>query len=92
MRMPNTPGEEIRDVSALLNTLRPLLAGKDPSTIGAALADLTATWIAAHTSAAGKAETDQLRNDLLAMHIEAIKQLIPINARQLKARRAGGAR
>jgi len=72
--------EQARAVSALVNAVAPILASKDPSIVGAILADLTATWIAGHR-AATKEETDRMRDELLTMHIEAIEALIALNAR-----------
>lgn len=75
--------QQARDVSTLVRVIRPFLAGKDPNIAGAALADLTAIWIAGHREAT-KEETDRLRDELLTMHLEAIEALIPVNAREME--------
>jgi hypothetical protein len=58
-------------VDTLVNTIRPLLAGKLPEIQGAALADLTSLWLAGHHPT--------LREEVLKLHIEFIRQLVPVN-------------
>jgi hypothetical protein len=67
----------------LVQSIRPLLAGRSPQTQGAALADLLAIWLAGHVVEGNPAETDTLRDELLEAHIEAVRRLIPINSRQI---------
>jgi len=75
--------QQARDTLELVRDVGTLLSGKDPHVVGAALADLTAAWIAAH-KAATKDETDRMRDELLTAHIEAIETLIPVNARDME--------
>lgn len=68
------------EVIALVALIRPLLAGKDPLVQGAALADLTAIWLAGHHVAGDSAATQTVRAELLARHLEGVAKLVPINA------------
>jgi hypothetical protein len=69
-----------REVAALVERIRPILAGHSPEIQGGALADCLAIWLAGHV-AADKDATDVLRNQILFQHVAAVQQLIPINAR-----------
>lgn len=51
--------------------LQPMLKGRDPGIQGAVLADLTAIWLAGWPPAA--------REELLDMHVQKIRELIPVN-------------
>ncbi len=66
------------DVEAIITAIRPLLAGRPPEVQGAVLADLTATWLASHFSTDAN-KTVALREQLLVMHIEFVRRLIPLN-------------
>lgn len=61
----------VKEAMGLIDKCRPLLAGKHPAAQGAALADLLATWIAGHPP--------EIRDELLAHHIAAVKDMIPIS-------------
>lgn len=56
---------------AIIAACRPFLARKDPSVAGAALADLLATLVAGHAP--------EHREALLRMHLEQVRELIPVN-------------
>lgn len=79
-QQPPTPpiGASVDRVTALVDRIRPVLAGEDPSNQGAALADLLAIWIAGHAP--------KLREPTLAFHIDHVRRLIPVNARSLAER------
>jgi hypothetical protein len=51
--------------------IRPMLAGYHPAEQGAALADLLAIWLAGYPA--------DLREALLAHHIEQVRELVPAN-------------
>ena len=70
-------------VEKLVESIRPLLAGRSPHTQSAALADLLAIWLASHIIHGNPAATDKLREELLEAHIEVVRELIPINALQI---------
>jgi len=55
------------------------LAGQPQEIQGAALADLTARWIAGHIYIGDPAETDALRETLIAMQVKTIRDLIPLH-------------
>src|SRR5262245_46031556 len=64
----------------------PRLAGKPPEVQGAALADLVATFLAGHMVAGDPEATAKLREELLTTHIEIVRQLIPVNEKDILAR------
>ncbi len=69
---------DMAPVAAMVSAARPVFAGRQPHHVGAALADLVATWLAGHPA--------ELREDLLAMHIEYVRMLIFINAAEIEER------
>ena len=60
---------------ALLDRIKPLLAGKPAELQGAVIADLAAIWLAGHRVAGDRAEGDRMREDLLALHTEHVREL-----------------
>jgi hemerythrin len=71
------------EIMELVERARPIFAGQDPAVIGAALADLTARWLAGHVLADDPAATDQLRGDLMLEQVRLVRRLTVINARDL---------
>lgn len=74
------------DVDLVVNTIekiRPLLAGKPAEVQGAALADLLAMWLAGHIMPDDPEGTRELRETILAGHIDAVRELIPVNAKAM---------
>jgi hypothetical protein len=61
---------------ALAKTMMPLLAGRGPFVQGAALADLVAMYLAGHAP--------ELREEVLALHVAAVRKLVPVNAAMLR--------
>lgn len=59
----------------LVERIRPMLAGERPEVVGAALADLTAIWLAGHVGP----DAEAMRSEILDMHVAAIRDLVPIN-------------
>jgi len=57
----------------LARKLRPALAGESGGVQGAALAELLSIWLAGHPP--------ELRERLLTMHIDHVRQLVPENAK-----------
>jgi hypothetical protein len=74
---------QIKKVEALSNKIRELFAGKEPDIIGATLADLLATLLAGFIVEGDEKETNELREDMLTIHIEGVRKLIPVNAREI---------
>ena len=84
--------DEAIEAQALSRAIMPLLAGKGASVQGAALADLLALWLAGHFIHGDPEQTKALREEILAMHIAIVRDLIEINYKmriepQLKARK-----
>ena len=61
---------------ALLDRIKPILAGQSAEVQGAVIADLAAIWIAGHRIEGDRAEGDRMREDLLAMHAEHVRELV----------------
>lgn len=59
------------DVGALVDEIKPLLAGHSPALQGAVLADLVSIWIAGHHP--------KLRKIMFDMHVMAVPRLVEIN-------------
>jgi hypothetical protein len=81
---------ELMIVDALVDAIRPVFAGREPELISAVLADLLATLIAGH-SYGDRKRTDELREEILRMHIEHVRKLIPINEEEILEREAAHA-
>lgn len=64
-----------KDTRMLIEVIGAMFEGQHPAVIGAALADLTSIWIAGHHPIK--------RGDVLALHIEAVAKLLPINAKRI---------
>lgn len=58
----------IKETLVLVDQIRPLLAGKDPMVTGAALAELTATFILGHAP--------ELRAVMLVTHYRAVIRMV----------------
>ena len=76
-----TRSEQTREVEAVVEAIRPLLAGRTPEVQGAVLADLLAIFLAGHHP--------ELREKLLAMHIDGVRNLIAPNEKAIFAQRGG---
>jgi hypothetical protein len=70
---------EADEVVALAAAIRPLLIGRPKEVQGAALADLVSIWLAGHVVRGDPKATERWRKDILAMHVETVRLLIPIN-------------
>lgn len=66
---------DVEVVRLIVARALPVLGGHHPANQGAALADLLATWLAGHPPA--------FRDELLAFHLKAVRQLTLINAEAL---------
>jgi hypothetical protein len=69
---------EADDVVALVASARPLFAGKPKEVAGAALADLVAVWLARYVRGDPQT-TERLRKDVLALHVETVRRLVPVH-------------
>jgi hypothetical protein len=70
---------------ALMEEIRPFLVGKGPEVQSAALADMTAMWLAgmfltdSQTGQIARRETDKLREVSLKMFIKVVRELVSVN-------------
>jgi hypothetical protein len=72
---------QISEVAAIIDQIRPLLAGHAPEVQGAVLADLLALWLAGHHVAGDEDATRKMHAELLAMHCTKVRKLTSINAK-----------
>lgn len=74
---------DIDRVVQLVDRLGSLLHGNPSFVQGAVLADLVAIWIAGHMVEGSAEQTDELRARLLRDHIDAVRNLVPENAKAI---------
>jgi hypothetical protein len=74
---------QTRAIVALVDQIRPLLAGHPAPIVGATLADLLAIWLAGHHVPGDTDKTRKMRAELLAMHCSEVRQLVPVNAKMI---------
>lgn len=67
---------QARTADALAAKIRALLAGQGPDVQGAAIADLTAIWLAGHIVSGNVAATAGLRAEMFKMHEDLIWTLV----------------
>ncbi len=72
--------DDMQEAIAIVKACSPFLRGHEPGTQGAALADMVAIWLVGNRVPGNAAATEKLRERLLALHIEAVRALIPANA------------
>ena len=65
----------IGEQEAIVAGIKPLLAGHHPAIQGGALAELLALWLAGHHP--------DTRDDLLGLHIDAVRELVPFAEREI---------
>jgi hypothetical protein len=70
-------GAQAESSLVLSRRLRPLLAGAETGQQSAALADLLSVWLVGHPP--------QMRDELLARHVELVRELAPINEAEIFA-------
>jgi shikimate 5-dehydrogenase len=61
---------------ALVEQIRPLLAGKGGAAQGAALAMLLATWLGGHVVIGNPERQAKIREELLSEHVKTVRQLL----------------
>lgn len=74
-------------VGDTVKAIHALLHGKPPDIQGAILADCLAIYIAGHVVHGEPEKTAFMRRQILEMHFEAVKELIPVNAKIMKTDR-----
>ena len=70
---------------AVTERIKPILANHHPTLQGAVLAELLSIWIAGHVADTG-ANSAKLRREMLKMHVEQVRKLIPVNAKIIHGR------
>lgn len=70
----------------LIAKIHPILAGNPPEIVGVVLADLLATYLASHVIGGDTKQSAVLREELLVMHMETVRRLIPHNEREILQR------
>lgn len=75
-----TTRAEFNEIQRVTDQIRPLLAGRGPDIQGAVLADLVSMWLAGHQCSAA------LREEILALHVETVRALTPVNLALLNER------
>lgn len=81
-----TTNADAANVGRLLRRLSDILAGNPPRVQGAVLADLLAILLAGHIVKGDAAATEALREQLLEVHLVAVRALVPINAEHIHGR------
>jgi hypothetical protein len=74
-----------RIVDEIWPTVSAALAGRHPLIQGAVLADLVATWLAGYTGEHTK-QVDRMREELLQLHVDTVRRLIPVNEQKMMER------
>lgn len=69
----------IAEQAALVAQIRPILAGHDPGVQGAVLGELVALYLVGHRP--------DIRDEMLTLHAELVRALIPIAEREVFAER-----
>jgi len=75
----------VMESQALVQAIKPILAGHRAEAQGAALADLLSLWIAGHMVAGNAPETDSFRAFILNQHINLVRALIPTSEKEILA-------
>ncbi len=70
---------DAHQVRVLVQRIKPILAGHEGSVQGGVLADLLAIWLAGHRDRSSDTGTEAFREEMLALHIATVRDLIKIN-------------
>lgn len=73
MKFDNDDAKKALQIS---EKIRPMLAGQGSMIQAGVLADLTAIWVSGHYDPEGPEKTRQVRSQILALHVQAIMELI----------------
>jgi hypothetical protein len=69
------------EIMALAAAIGKVLAGHPAPLQGAALADCLAMWLAGHVVPGNENATRKMRAEMLAMHCDLVRELVPENAK-----------
>jgi hypothetical protein len=73
-------------VEATATEIYPLLAGQGPEIVGGVLADLVSLWLASHVSVDSLENTQKYRDELFEHLIKAIRELVPVQEKNVLER------
>jgi len=63
---------------AIVDRIKPILAGESPGVQRAVVCDLAAIWLACNRDTRGRAAGDRLREELLALHCRHVRELAEV--------------
>jgi hypothetical protein len=75
--------DDVTLVESLLREIGPLLDDKPPAVQVTALAYLLAMWLAGHVNLDSQCETAASREELLTLHVETVRALVPESAKAM---------
>jgi hypothetical protein len=76
--------DKVNEVAELSREIAELFADRERKVVGAVLAELLSIWLAAHFVANDEGgETKQFRKKLLREHMRVVRDLIPLNEKQI---------
>jgi hypothetical protein len=73
-----TDDGRVSQIGDLVEAIRPIFAGYSLEVQGAVLADLVAMWLADHQSIGDPQLTAEMREGLLNLHIEQVRDMMQI--------------
>lgn len=68
--MANEPNDDMKVIEAIVEAIKPHLAGHPVDLQGAVIADLMAIWLAG--------QPPEWREDAIEFHVDLVRQLIPV--------------
>ena len=86
MEVDDESAAQADEAMGLIDKIKPLLGGHAPAVTSAVLADLFACFLAGHqdpVQGEGK-RIDEIRNNIILRWVQLVKDLIPINAAQIR--------
>ena len=78
MSAPDTAESFAASADALVDAVKSILGGHPAELQGAVLADLIALWVAGHRVSGDRAEGNEVRAELLALHSQHVGELVPM--------------
>ena len=79
--------DKVAEVHDVVESIRPLLAGRDSPVVGSVLSELMAIWVVTHVHVDDPEQTRILRDMLITMHVDHTRDILPlIEEREHEAR------
>lgn len=78
--------DAIKLVAQVVQDCSAHMQGKPPEIQGAVLVELVSMYLAGHFIADSPEETKRLRETMLQLHVSTVRDLIPVNERQVLER------